>query len=306
MVRMWLLAVVVSFWQIMSVAAQPAGFPMPVPVAAPAEPDAILLYPDMGSRNTETWARFDKDMVVRNVTQPTLTPVLPDPAKATGAATIVAPGGAFMLLSMGDGGWEAARRLADQGIAAFVLKYRTLPTPADWREAGPYMMKRLMSGITDPNKAPTLHNPQAVEDALTALSYIRANAARFGVDPKRVGMTGFSAGAMTSLGAALQGDAARRPAFIGYFSGPQMAVDVPKGAPPLFVARALDDELFPDAGFGLVRAWHDAGASVEFHAYERGRHGFTFGKAGTTTIGSFDDYIAWLSMHGFLATGEKK
>lgn len=72
------------------------------PVATPAQADAIPLYGDKtpGSRSSENWIGVQGYPVsVRNVTMPTLTPVLPDPAKATGAAVIVAPGGAFMELS---------------------------------------------------------------------------------------------------------------------------------------------------------------------------------------------------------------
>ena len=58
------------------------------------------------------------------MTVATLTPVLPEPGAANGAAVIVAPGGGFMFLSMSNEGWEVAQALADQGVAAFVLKYR--------------------------------------------------------------------------------------------------------------------------------------------------------------------------------------
>jgi acetyl esterase/lipase len=56
-------------------------------------------------------------------------PFLPKPGKANGAAVIVAPGGGFRWLSMGNEGWEVAQALAEKGIAAFVLKYRLHPTP---------------------------------------------------------------------------------------------------------------------------------------------------------------------------------
>lgn len=84
------------------------GMPAMVPAPAPAEPDAIPLYgkTTMGSAASEIWSKAGGvDYTVRNVTRPTLTPVLPDPAKATGAAVVVAPGGAFMLLAMDHEGW---------------------------------------------------------------------------------------------------------------------------------------------------------------------------------------------------------
>lgn len=87
-----------------------AQMPTPVPSQAPAEAGAIPLYAGHApAKSTEQWVRFDGDLAVRNVTVPTLTPVLPDPAHATGAAVIVAPGGAFMMLSMDHEGWSVAQ-----------------------------------------------------------------------------------------------------------------------------------------------------------------------------------------------------
>src|SRR5436190_15666776 len=100
------------------------------PLQAPAEPNAILLGTG-GVANqpaAESWFRQWGDPMARNITTATLTPFLPKPGKANGAAVIVAPGGGFMWLSMGNEGWEVAQALADKGIAAFVLKYRLQPT----------------------------------------------------------------------------------------------------------------------------------------------------------------------------------
>lgn len=104
-----------------------------VPTPVPAQPTAIELGtgPLPGATSPETWHRQYKSLFARNVTVATLTPFLPDPAKATGAAVIVAPGGGFRTLSMENEGWEVARALADKGVAAFVLKYRLNPTPPD-------------------------------------------------------------------------------------------------------------------------------------------------------------------------------
>jgi len=101
------------------------------PLDAPDEPNAIPLNTGgvEDQPASETWFRQWGDPMARNITEATLTPFLPDPAKANGAAVIVAPGGGFRWLSMGNEGWEVAEALADQGIAAFVLKYRLHPTP---------------------------------------------------------------------------------------------------------------------------------------------------------------------------------
>lgn len=284
--------------------AQPQDVPPQITVTkAPAEPDAIPLYgaATPGSADTETWAQYyGKYAVVRNVTRPTLTPVLPDPAKATGAAVIVAPGGAFMLLAIDPEGWRVARALADRGIAAFVLKYRIIPTPIDTAQAAAFMDKRVREGLPDPTKQPTIQYAPSTDDALAALAMVRSRSAQWGIDPKRVGMIGFSAGAMTSLNTVLAAKPGAGPDFFGYIYGPQAEVTVPADAPPMFAAIALDDPLFPSMGFPIVEAWHKAKRQVELHAYAKGGHGFNLGVPGTTTTGMLDQYIAWLGMEGFL------
>ncbi|CAM8671328.1 MULTISPECIES: alpha/beta hydrolase [Sphingobium] len=279
-----------------------AQMPTPVPAEAPADPNAIPLYPDMKApkESTENWVRFGKDLAVRNVTVPTITPVLPDPAKATGAAVIVAPGGAFMLLAMDHEGWSVARWLADHGIAAFVLKYRLNQTPADIGEASAYMGRRMAESLRDPTAAPGITEPRATLDALAAIKLVRANADKWGVDPQRVGMIGFSAGAMTTLNAALEGKGSDRPSFIGYVYGPMLARAVPADAPPMFAAIANDDSLFPNPSYALIESWRRAHVPVELHAYERGDHGFGTGKPGTTSMGVLPQFQAWLDMRGLL------
>ncbi|WP_394442531.1 alpha/beta hydrolase (plasmid) [Sphingobium naphthae] len=285
-------------------ASVPAAAQMPAPVRAqaPAEPNALPLYPDLKAPAgaMENWVRFGDELAVRNVTVPTLTPFLPDPAKATGAAVIVAPGGAFMLLAMEHEGWKVAKWLADHGVAAFVLKYRLNKTPADDQEAAAYMGQRMAASLRDPTSPPEITEPRATLDALAALKLVRDGADKWGIDPQRVGMIGFSAGAMTTLNAALEGKGADRPSFIGYVYGPMLARDVPGDAPPMFAALANDDSLFANPSYALVESWRRAKAPVEFHAYERGDHGFGTGKPGTTSTGLLPQFLSWMNMRGLL------
>jgi acetyl esterase/lipase len=272
-------------------------------IAAPAEPGAIPLYGDAtpGKSSSENWSFYDgKHFIVRNVTRPTLTAFLPDPAKATGAAVVVAPGGAYMLLAIGPEGWEVAKRLNDRGIAAFVLKYRVMPTPVGEAEASAFMNDKVKKGLPDPKKQPTLQYPPSTDDGLAALALIRQNAVKYGVDPKRVGMIGFSAGAMTSLNTVMAAKPGAGPDFFGYIYGPQATARVPKDAPPMFSAIAFDDPLFPTMGFPIAAAWHKAKRPVEVHAYERGGHGFGLGVPGTTTTLMLDQFVTWMDMHNFL------
>src|SRR3712207_274144 len=101
------------------------------PLQAPAEPNAIPLGTGgvEGQPAPETWFRQWGDPMARNISRATLTPFLPKPGTANGAAVIVAPGGGFRWLSMANEGWEVATALAEKGISAFVLKYRLQPTP---------------------------------------------------------------------------------------------------------------------------------------------------------------------------------
>ncbi|WP_140420619.1 alpha/beta hydrolase [Novosphingobium sp. B 225] len=280
-----------------------AAQPVSVPTKAPAEPGAIPLYGDQtpGSASSEVWGLMGGRVLgVRNVTRPTLTPVLPARGKANGAAVVVAPGGAFMGLAIDHEGWQVARALAARGITAFVLKYRLIQTPVAEAEAGKFMGAMLMKEIGHPMEGELLKQSKAPEDARTALAMVRANAAKWGIDPRRVGIIGFSAGAMTSRRVALDAPAGERPDFVGYIYGPQDAEPVPADAPPLFDAIALDDGLFPSKGFPIAAGWLAAKRPVEIHGYQTGDHGFGLGKPGTTTTLLIDQFTAWLAMQGFL------
>jgi acetyl esterase/lipase len=287
----------------LAAAAQPAGMPVSVPATAPTEPDAIPLYGDKtpGNASTEVWSKMaGVSLGVRNVTRPTLTPVLPDPAKATGAAVVVAPGGAFMGLAMDHEGWAVARALADRGIAAFVLKYRLVPTPRDETEAGRFMGSMMMKEIGSPMDGALLRQSLAPTDARAALAMVRAGAAKWHIDPARVGIIGFSAGAMTARRVAIDPPPAERPNFVGYIYGPQDTEAVPADAPPLFGAIAWDDQLFPGKGFAFESAWHDAKRPVELHVYTQGGHGFGLGAPGTTNALLIDEFTTWLNAQHFL------
>jgi acetyl esterase/lipase len=275
------------------------------PIAIPAQPGAITLNtgPLPGATNPEAWHGQYGSVFARNVTVATLTPFLPDPARATGAAVVVAPGGGFRTLSMENEGWDVAKALAARGVAAFVLKYRLNQTPADM--AGfERSMTEMFSGTAARPPRPDMGTmartlgPQ-IADARAAFALIRSRAAEWHVDADRVGMVGFSAGAMLTMATALAGEDAK-PAFIGNIYGPLGSATVPADAPPLFVALAADDPFFANNGFGLIESWKAAKRPVEFHLYEQGGHGFGMYQKATTSTGWFDAFSRWLDMHGML------
>jgi len=272
--------------------------PPKTPIEAPAEPNAIVLETGgvEGQKAKESWYKQWGDPFVRNVSRATLTPFLPDPAKANGAAVIIAPGGGFRILSMGNEGWEVAQALNERGVAAFVLKYRLLPTAPDWAE---FDRSNPLTAPT-PGGAPT-RSPTALplEDATAAFRLVRARAKEWHIDPKRVGMMGFSAGAGATMAATLESKEIK-PAFIAPIYGRQSAVEVPPDAPPMFVAVAADDPLFGNNDYGLISAWKKAGRPVEFHLYQNGGHGFGLGNPGKTSTGWFPQFMVWLESNGML------
>ncbi|MCR5879766.1 alpha/beta hydrolase [Phenylobacterium sp. J367] len=275
------------------------------PIRVPDQPAAITLGtgPLPNATAPETWHQQYGSRFARNVTVATLTPFLPNPKKATGTAVVVAPGGGFRTLSMENEGWDVARALADRGVAAFVLKYRLNPTPADLPGFERAMAEMFSSAATRPprpapDRMATELAPQ-IADARAAFALIRRRSAEWDVDPDRIGMVGFSAGAMLTMATTLVGEDAR-PAFIGDIYGPLSAVTVPPDAPPLFVALAADDPLFGSGGYGLVDSWRAAKRPVEFHLYEQGGHGFGMYPKATTSTGWFDAFVRWMDMHGWL------
>lgn len=280
------------------------------PIATPKQPKAIELgtgpLPDAAAQ--ESWHSQFESQFARNVTVATLTPFLPSKRKASGAAVIVAPGGGFRTLSMSNEGWDVAQALADKGVAAFVLKYRLKQTPADMA-AFEKAMAEMFSGAARASR-PLAEQDPAVEfaaqiaDARAAFALVRTRAKEWRVDPDRIGMIGFSAGAMLTISTTLYGKDAK-PAFIADIYGPLTKVDVPADAPPLFVALAADDPFFANAGYGLVDSWRSAKRPVEFHLFEQGGHGFGMYPKPTTSTGWFDSFIRWLDMHGYLKPTHK-
>lgn len=280
------------------------------PFATPAEPNAIPL--NTGGVNnqpaSESWFRQWGDPMARNVIAATLTPFLPKPGIATGAAVIVAPGGGFRWLSMGNEGWEVATALAEKGIAAFVLKYRLQPTPgplADFAASmnAPRPTPPASSDSSERTARP--NTPQQdlsnqLQDAEAAYAMIVKRAKEWSVDTSRIGMMGFSAGAMLTMHSTLQSKTMKL-AFIAPIYGGMGPVEVPKNAPPMFNVIASDDFLFRGQ-FGVIDSWFKAGRPVEFHLYQNGGHGFGLGNPGRTSNRWFDAYIHWLDVNGFLKT----
>jgi acetyl esterase/lipase len=248
---------------------------------------------------------YDGDtLFIRNVSQPTLTPVLPVAGKATGAAVIVAPGGAFFGLAIDKEGCQVAHWLADHGIAAFVLKYRLNRTPAS-EDQFKAELARVLRGEKVSFSLPEDTTPEAAADGLAALRYVRRNGGRYGIDPARVGFMGFSAGGFLTRTMVAQGGP-DVPAFAAPIYPNMGRLDVPANAPPMFVAIGQKDFLLKGPGFALVDSYRAAGKPIDFHLFSDDEHGFGTGVKGKTSDGWLKLLHQWLETRGFLSAATER
>jgi acetyl esterase/lipase len=274
----------------------------------------IRLWPG-GARGSEDWSIPESvtvspsgDRVLANVSDPTLTVFLPDASLATGAAAVIAPGGALRVLGIDNEGVKVARWLNEHGIAGFVLKYRTLQQNSS-APRGP------LPGMPAPGSAPRQElviananaNPApddaalnevlelAVADAQAALSLVRSRASEWRVDPRRVGINGFSAGGGLPVGTALAAQSAASPDFLASVYGPSLQdVHVPAHAPPLFVAVGATHFNVTNGCLALFAAWKAAGKPGEIHVYDGISAGFGMTKRGHPVDGWTDRLHEWL------------
>lgn len=272
--------------------------------------DAIELY-DGGAPGSEDWTqeeqRYFSDAlgidVITNVATPTITPVLPSAGTGNGAAVIIAPGGAFHLLSIGSEGFEVAERLAARGIAAFVLTYRLVPCEGD------VLAELERKATDDPEtmradvyRVATL----AAADAETAVRLVRERADDFGIDRGRVGFMGFSAGGNVAMRIALATDPAARPDFLAPIYASLRGIDlvdapdaVPEGSGPMFLVAATDDDLgLADDSITLYETWRRARLPVELHMYARGGHGFGMRTQHLPSDTWIDRFLDWFDATG--------
>jgi acetyl esterase/lipase len=209
--------------------------------------------------------------LLTEVTKPTLAVYRPAADKDTGAAVLICPGGGYNVLALDLEGEEVAIWLNTIGVTGIVLKYR-VPRRKD----------------VPPHEMP-------LQDAQRALSLVRTRAQEWKLDPRRLGILGFSAGGNLAAIAANHFDKrgyealddvdkqSCRPDFAvliypAYLSekdgslAPQLTVT--KQSPPTFFAHAGDDGIGPENSIVLYQALRKAGVASELHVYARGGHGF--------------------------------
>jgi len=277
-----------------------AGLPSVVKAQAT---QTIRLYPGTAP-GSETWTQEEREYfsaifnteVVTNVVVPTITAFLPD--AANGTSVIIAPGGGFHALSINSEGNDVARWLNERGVAAFVLRYRLVPSGTDavaeMVQKKPEQTRQDMATIA----------PLAGADGLAALRLVRERAEEFGIDPGRIGFMGFSAGGAVTAMVVHNYDESTRPDFVApiYASvGMISDAEVPADAPPMFLVAASDDQLgLATDSVKLYEKWLAAGKPVELHLYASGGHGFGMRRQNLPSDSWIERFGDWLNAAGLM------
>jgi acetyl esterase/lipase/quercetin dioxygenase-like cupin family protein len=272
------------------------------PAASSVTPKVINIWPGVapGSeqwKQKETTLRSGPMQTIVNVTTPTLTAYLPDPAKTTGTAVIIAPGGGFIFL--GTDTHEVAEWLAARGVAGFVLKYRTAQLEGE-NEAQLGQSGGARFGAQLNNHALIAEDGQyGIADGIQAIKVVRAHAAEWGLSPDRIVFMGFSAGGMITELTAVQPDVSARPNYAAPIYGAPFPVPpIPKDVPPFFMEMAQDDTLAGPQIVAFYDALKAAGYKPEFHIYSSGGHGWGMRKQGKSSDHWIDEFYYWLEAQG--------
>lgn len=270
------------------------------------EPITLKLWPDGPPSKMSPTSEFTERALqsgggrnpnrVTGVTDPTITVYRPE--KPNGTSVIVAPGGGFLFLSYQHEGTQVCEWLNSLGVTAVLLKYRT-----------PTRDEKEMYEIP-------------VQDAQRAMGLVRKHAAEWKLDPKRVGLLGFSAGAnLVGHAAWDRGDRTYPqsaelddpgiPAFVIFIYGGgfldkddlskfRPGFSVPVDAPPAFFLVAHDDKSAPIEATMLYLEYKKKDRSAELHICAKGGHGFGMRKDGNPV----NDWPArcgeWMKSVGFL------
>jgi len=252
-------------------------------------------------KEAESSSNAFNTLVVYNVTEPTLTVFPADPATANGTAVVICPGGAFHILSISSEGTEVAKWLSKKGVTAFVLKYRL----ARMHTTDPIAeLVAKMSNLQELEKANDPIITMAIADGKKAMEYVRSHAAEYNINPKRIGIMGFSAGGTVSMGVGTSYTTENRPDFLApiyLYRDPKRNVGVPKDAPPIFLCAATDDQLnLAPHTVALYNDWLAAGKTAELHMYSKGGHGFGMRKQNLPSDKWIERFGEWLELQGFL------
>ena len=216
-----------------------------------------------------------------------------DPDKATGVGLVICPGGGYVDVWLDREGHDLAIVLQKHGITSLVLKYRT-------------------NSSSDGNRVHEWDDylPEVEADARRGIKVLREQADSLKIDPKKIGICGFSAGGNLAILATIQkpkdGDALGVPNFAGLFypwlrDDYTKAIEANDSIPPLFIMNAVDDRVTPtNKCIDFYAQLLKAKVKAELHVYNQGGHGFDLGVGrGDSTAMWPKSFVAWLKDQGF-------
>jgi acetyl esterase/lipase len=261
--------------------------------------EMIRMSPKLDRKQVEV---TESTRLVTNVTKPTLTIYQPAKDRNTGTTMLICPGGGYWDLYWQLEGEEVAQWLNSIGVTGIILKYRVPRRP-------------------DEPKGEPAHRP--LQDAQRAVSLVRSNADKWGINPKQIGMVGFSAGGHLAIATATSFEKRTyepvddvdkiscRPDFaIGIYSGYLKAKDkdeiavglhIPVGTPPIFLAHGGDDIISPPEHSVLMYlALRKAGIPAELHIYATAAHDFGVRPSEHPCSTWTQACAAWLRYQGLL------
>src|SRR3954469_18985379 len=248
------------------------------PGEAPEEPGTIGEERRFPSKpNKERSETTEVTQLITNVTKPTITLYRPTKEKDTGAAMLICPGGGYHNLWWQLEGEEVAAWLNSIGVTGVLLKYRVPRRPDDL--AGEHPARR------------------PLQDAQRAVRLVRSKAMEWGIDPRRIGIVGFSAGGHLAIATATSFEKRTYapiddidkvscrpdfsvPVYSGYLKSETKdelaaGLRVPVDTPPVFLAHGGSDPVSPPEPSGIMYlALRRAGVPTELHIYAGALHGF--------------------------------
>ncbi len=241
---------------------------------------------------SETWtdlevtipAPWSGNPLIYNVTEPTITVYRPNDNINTGAAMIIAPGGGNNFLTWIEEGINVAEWFQRHGVTGIVLKYRTnqAGTQEEIEEAFRNIAAISTTASNGNNNEIVFEAPEPVEiettlqgdDGRQALKYVREHAEELGIDPEKVGLMGFSAGAVLTSDVIYTHDETTRPDLAAFIYGRGVANTIPDPMPLFLCSPVYDAASLPATGLLYMHLnWKAAGVPTGLQFIHDASHG---------------------------------